>query len=155
MFTIKNSDHQTHRHLHYAPTSQEAQSQNPALPANLPSGLWILPPRLLPAVHPRKGSACRGLGGNQIYFVRRAFSASNTWLFGKSAKRMKHEVSESHPTHCFTHGTVFSPTWIHDRCIWNKRMWNFWSVEISSQTLVTTCKQKLPHSCLRTDHQGC
>merc|ERR1719378_1146817 len=22
---------------------------------------------------------------------------------------MKHEVSESHPTHCFTHGTVFSP----------------------------------------------
>ena len=114
-------------------------------------------PRLLPAPRPRKGDACRGKEGNQVYFVRRAFCAKVT--LGFRAKRMKHELSFSkwiwvHTTlkQPFTHSIVFSPTWIPDRSTWKKQ---FWAVDFSTQILIATWKQKLPHSCLHRDHRDC
>ena len=126
----QNSDHQAHRHLHY----MHLLPRKPNLKIQpcrqiCPLGSKTFHPDFFLLSIP--GKALRAEGWEEIKYilsvgpflqVTLGFSASNTWLFGKSAKRMKHEVSESHPTHCFTHGTVFSPTWIHDRCIWNKRM---------------------------------
>ena len=69
------------------------------------------PPRLLPV--PRRAPRAevgKEPPGNQVYFVQRPFCASNTRLLGKSAKRMKHELSfffNTNPTSApfFTHHT--------------------------------------------------
>ena len=67
--------------------------------------------------------------GNQVYFVQRPFCASNTRLLGKSAKRMKHELSfffNTNPTGAIlypSHRKV-SPTWTRDMCtlLWGTRL---------------------------------
>ena len=75
-------------------------------------------PRLLPTPRPRKGDACRAEEGNQVYFVRRAFCASNTW---REWSIKFPNVSES----SHTPSTMFSPTWIPDRSTWKKKFWTW------------------------------
>ena len=97
--------------------AQEAHSQDPTRATNLPHGPPRSntgppnPPRLLPV--PRRAPRAevgKEPPGNQVYFVQRPFCASNTRLLGKSAKRMKHELSfffNTNPTSAplFTHHT--------------------------------------------------
>ena len=88
------------------------------------------PPRLLPV--PRRALRAevgKEPPGNQVYFVQRPFCASNTRLLGKSAKRMKHELSfffNTNPTGAIlypSHRKV-SPTWTRDMCtlLWGARL---------------------------------
>ena len=100
-----------------AQLAQEAHSQDPTRATNLPPGPPRSnpgppnPPRLLPV--PRRAPRAevgKEPPGNQVYFVQRPFCASNTRLLGKSAKRMKHELSfffNTNPTSApfFTHHT--------------------------------------------------
>ena len=103
-----------------AQLAQEAHSQDPTRATNLPPGARAPkiqpsgppnPPRLLPV--PRRAPRAevgKEPPGNQVYFVQRPFCASNTRLLGKSAKRMKHELSfffNTNPTSApfFTHHT--------------------------------------------------
>ena len=100
-----------------AQLAQEAHSQDPTRATDLPPGPPRSntgpprsnpnPPRLLPV--PRRAPRAEP-PGNQVYFVQRPFCASNTRLLGKSAKRMKHELSfffNTNPTSppFFTHHT--------------------------------------------------
>ena len=100
-----------------AQLAQDAHSQDPTRATNLPPGPPRSipgppnPPRLLPV--PRRAPRAevgKEPPGNQVYFVQRPFCASNTRLLGKSAKRMKHELSfffNTNPTSApfFTHHT--------------------------------------------------
>ena len=109
-----------------AQLAQEAHSQDPTRATDLPSGPPN-PPRLLPV--PRRAPRAEP-PGNQVYFVQRPFCASNTRLLGKSAKRMKHELSfffNTNPTGAIlypSHRKV-SPTWTRDMCtlLWGTRLW--------------------------------
>ena len=111
-----------------AQLAQEAHSQDPTRATNLPPGPPRSntgppnPPRLLPV--PRRAPRAevgKEPPGNQVYFVQRPFCASNTRLLGKSAKRMKHELSfffNTNPTGAIlypSHRKV-SPTWTRDMC---------------------------------------
>ena len=95
IFIIKNCDHQADQDE----GQMEWRPRKPNLKFQPCRQICPLGPKTSPQTSPctghppsRKGSPCRGEEGNQVYFVRQPFCA---WLSGKSAKRMKHEVSFS------------------------------------------------------------
>ena len=100
----------------------------------------------------RKGSPCGGEEGNQVYFVRRAFCASNTWLSGKSAKRMKHEVSfskciwippYSYNVHTAIYPQSSAPHGFTTGAPGRRRIWRILKLwKFSQQLLITTTHLK-------------